>query len=318
MRHAPRLTGRLAWSAASAIAACTLARAEEVADGHAPDAPPGNQEGREKLDPLPPAQQLLERAMRGFLEGGPARETLDDVMRRAANRNRAAAAAAEAAQRAQFIRQQAQQFENMLQPLLTAELAFVRRNCGGLSLDARKEVLAASRQAVHDVAVQVAKLQFEGDGGAPVDIRGVIHEKVAAAVEPRAVAAEFAAYEKEAGQRRERREETARIRIVIKLDERLGLTADQRQAVLADLRSRWQPPWIRELADHGVMSNDQPLAPDFAEACIVPHLDPAQLRSWRQWCETAGARRLSVNGIDWSEFNALQQHPQKLDPWWRP
>ena len=312
MRIPSRRVARPAWCAASAalLAAGAAAVAEDAAAARAPAAnAAGEQQGRDKLDPLPPAQQLLERA----------RETLDDVMRRAANRNRAAEAAAEAAQRAQFLRQQAQQFENMLQPLLTAELAFVRRNCGSLSPEARREVLAASQQGIRDVALRVAKMQFEGAGAeAPVDIRRVIHEKVSAAVEPRAAAAEFAAYERESVQRRERREETARIQIVIKLDERLGLTEAQRQDVLADLRSRWQTPWIRELEDHGVMSNDQPLAPDFAEACIAPHLDPAQLRSWRQWSETAGAKRIPVNAIDWSEFNALQQHPQKVDAWWRP
>ncbi|MFM7108038.1 MAG: hypothetical protein ACKOZU_05485 [Planctomycetaceae bacterium] len=305
----PRFVAGPACRALAVAFVAATALAEE--DARAPAAPAAEAGGGKdgKLDPLPPAQQLLERA----------RETLDDVMRRAAQRNRAAEAAAEAAQRAQFIRQQAQQFENMLQPLLTAELALVRRACGSLPPEARKEVLAASRQGVRDVAQRVARLQLDGAGVAePIDVRRVIHERVVAAVEPRADAAEFVAYESESRQRRERREEAARIQIVLKLDERLGLTASQRQDVLADLRTRWQPPWIRELEDHGVMSNDMPLAPDFAEACIAPHLDAAQLRSWRHWCESASAKGVPMNGIDWSEFNTLQQHPQKLDAWWRP
>jgi len=271
-----------------------------------------------RLEPLPPVPQLLDAVMRGFLEGVPGKETLDDVMRRAANRNRAAAAAAEAAQRAEFMRQQAQQFESMLQPLLGTELAIVRRTCGSLAPEARRDVLEAARRGVREVAIQVAKAQFEGDGGRPADVRRAIHERIAAAVEPRAAAAEFASYESESRRRRERREEAARIRIVLKLDERLGLTATQRQDVLADLRARWQAAWIRELDDHGVMSNDMPLAPDFAEDCIAPHLDAAQVRSWRQWCEAASGKGVPFNGIDWSEFNALQQHPQKVDDWWRP
>lgn len=271
-----------------------------------------------KLEPLPPVPQLLDAVMRDFLEGVPGKETLDDVMRRAANRNRALAAAAEAAQRAQFIRQQAQQFESMLEPLLNTELAIVRRTCGSLAPEARRDVLEAARRGVRDVALQVAKAQVEGDGGRPADVRRAIHERVAAAVEPRAAAAEFATYQSESRRRSERREETARIRIVHKLDERLGLTAAQRQDVLADLRARWQAAWIRELDDHGVMSNDMPLAPDFAEDCITRHLDAAQSRSWRQWCEAASGKGLPFNGIDWSEFNALQQHPQKVDNWWRP
>ena len=272
-----------------------------------------------KLEPLPPVPQLLDSVMRGFLEGVPGKETLDDVMRRAANRNRAAAAAAEAAQRAQFIRQQAQQFDTMLQPLLAAELAIVRRTCGSLAPEARRDVLAAARQGVREVAQQVAKAQFEGDDErAARDVRLAIHQRVADAVERRAVAAEFTAYQSESRRRRERREEAARMRIVLKLDERLGLTASQRADVLADLRARWQAAWVRELEDHGVNVNDQPVAPDFAAECITPHLDAAQARSWRQWCEAASSKNVGMSGIDWSEFNALQQQPQKIDEWWRP
>ena len=156
-----------------------------------------------KLEPLPPAPLLLEKVMRGFLEAAPGRDTLDDVMRRAAARNRAAA---EEVQRRQFIRQQAQQFEQLFQPLLRVELSFVHRACGSLPPEDRKEVLAASRQAVRELAERVARQQLEGQAAAgPVDIRSALHEKVAAALEPRADRAEFAAYERESRLRRDRR-----------------------------------------------------------------------------------------------------------------
>jgi len=276
----------------------------------AADAPP-----REKLEPLPPAPLLLEKVMRGFLEAAPGRETLDDVMRRAAARNRAAA---EEVQRRQFIRQQAQQFEQLFQPLLRVELSFVHRACGSLSPADRKEVLAASREAVRAIAERVARQQLEGQAAAgPIDIRAALHEKVSAALEPRADREEFAAYARESRLRRERRAEVARIRIVAKLDEQLGLTAPQRAAVLDDLRSHWEAAWVRELEDHdGVMINDQPPAPDFAATRIVPHLDPIQLARWREWTASAGWEAIPRGGIDWAELNALQQGQQKLDPWW--
>jgi len=89
--------------------------------------------------------------------------------------------------------------------------------------------------------------------------------------------------------------------------------------VLEDLRRHWEPDWIRELEDHdGVMINDLPPAPDFAAARIVPHLDPVQRTLWTEWSKAAGWNAVPRGGIDWSELNALQQHPQKIDPWWRP
>ena len=283
-------------------------------DAAAPASEPG------KLEPLPPVPQLLEKVMQGLLEGMPGKETLDDVMRRAAGRNRAAAAAAEAAQRKQFIRQQTQQFEQMLQPLLHVELALARRSCGGLTPEARREVFAAARDAVHDVAEQVARRQFEGGGEADhVDIRRAIHERIAAAIGPRAAADELAAYERESRERQERRAEAARIRIVAKVDAQLGLTAAQRAAMLEDLRAAWQAAWVRELEDHdGVMINDLPPAPDFADAAIAPHLDPVQGRQWRKWAEAAGWSAIPRGGIDWAELNALQQSQSKPDAWWHP
>lgn len=273
-----------------------------------------------KLDPLPAAPQLLEKVMQGFLEGMPGKETLDDVMRRAADRRRAVAAAAEAAQRKQFIKQQTQQFEQMLQPLLHVELALVRRACGGLPPEARREVYEVARRAVHEVAELVARRQFAGNGDAePIDVRRVIHERIAAAVGPRAAEDELAAYELEARQRQERRAEAARIRIVAKLDAQLGLTDAQRNSVLEDLRAKWQAAWIRELEDHdNMMINDFPPAPDFADACIAPHLDPVQRRHWRQWTEAAGWKSIPRGGIDWSDLNSLQQFHSKPDAWWRP
>lgn len=333
MRPMPRCAAGLAWCATAAALLTAVAEEPEVVviDGGAgavqvqvqlvPAAPAGDAEpGDRKLDQLPPAPQLLEKVMQGLLEGMPGKETLDDVMRRAAVRKRAVVQAAEAAQRQQFIRQQTQQFEQMLQPLLYAELALVRRTCENLPPAVRSDVLTTSRQAVKDVAEQVARRQFEGgDEQGFIEVRDAIHDRVVAAVRPHAAADEFGAYERESQRRQERRAEAARYRIVSKLDEHLGLTAAQRSAVLEDLRSRWKAGWVRELEDHdGVLINDHPPAPDFADASIAPHLDPVQLRQWRQWSAAAGWDAIPRNSIDWSELNAIQQGQVKLDSWWRP
>lgn len=285
-----------------------------AADG--PPAPDTHAEP-EKLEPLPPAPLLLETMLRGLFEAVPERALLDDIKRRLADRNREAVAAA---QHRQFVRQQAQQFEQLLQPLLRVELALVRHTCASLPAEARQEVLAAARQAVRELAERVARRQVEGQGpAAPLDVRLLLHEKVAAALEPLASREEFAAYQTESRKRLERRAETARLRIVAKLDQQLGLTTAQRDDVLADLRTHWEADWIRELENHdGVMINDRPPAPDFAAAWIVPHLDEVQRTQWQAWSQAAGSEAVPRGSIDWSDLNTLQQSPQRIDAWWRP
>ena len=205
-----------AWCVAAASFLATAARGDDAAPAQAeqdrarggPDAANARaDEERRRREPLPAGPLLLEQALRGLLEAAPGRETLDDVMRRAAARNRAAADAAEAAQRRQFIRQQAQHFEKMIQPLLNAELEYVRRFCGSLSREARTEVLMAGQEGVRSLAERLARLQFEGAeaGSGPLDLRLVIHEKVAGVLEPRAADEEFAAYARESRLRQERR-----------------------------------------------------------------------------------------------------------------
>lgn len=305
------------WVAASVAGP---ARAQVV--GEPPAAPPAQsvppQPTPPPLAPLPPAPVLLEQVMRGFLEAAPGRESLDEVMRRAVVRNRAAQAAVEAAQRKQFIRQQAQQFEQMLEPLVNTELAFVRRACGSLSPEARREVTAASRKAVREVAEELARVQFAGGGGpAVVEVREAIHARVSPAVAARAAPEEFAAYERDVRQRQERRAEASRLKIVATLDEHLGLTAAQRLAMLEDLRVNWKSAWIRGLEERdGVTINEYPPAPDFADASIAPHLDPAQLEQWRQWSAAASWDSLSHPVIDWGELNALQMGKPNADDWW--
>lgn len=306
MRRAPWLAGAL-------FGACTVAAAVE------PDIVPPSSPRAEagKLDPLPPTPLLLEQALRDLLEATPGWPKLDGLLQR---RSEADRAAAENAQRRQFIRQQARQFEQFLEPLLRVELALARHTCGSLPAAARREVFAAAHQAVTELSEGMARRQIEELGdAASIDVRLALHEKVAAALEPLAAREEFAAYRRESQLRLERRAEAARMRIVAKLDEQLGLTEAQRRDVLEDLRLHWEADWIRELENHdGVMINDQPPAPDFAAARIVPHLDPVQRTQWAAWSQAAGWDAVPRSGVDWSDLNVLQQNPQKIDAWWRP
>jgi hypothetical protein len=217
------------------------------------------------------------------------------------------------AQQAELVRQQARQFEQLLQPLLRAELELVRSTCGDLPVATRRDVLAAGRAAVTVLATEAVARQLQG--GTPLaeaDPRTRLHREIAAALAPHVDAAVLAAYDREDEQRVERRARVARERIVAKLDEQLELSAAQRAAILEDLRSGWEASWARELDDRGglVVNNHRP-APDYAEARITPHLDDAQRATWKAWCRAAGSRMLGQRAR-W-HFDGPGLPP---DPWW--
>ena len=215
-------------------------------------------------------------------------------------------------QRQQQIAQQAQQMQQFFQPALQAELELVRKTCGTLPADARKKILAAGNETVKDVAKQFAERQFGGRARQGFDARKSIHEVVAAAVKPHAVAEEFAAYEREHAARLARRARTARILIVNKLDGELELSQLQRETIEGDLEKHWEAGWLRELDDNGgMMINNFRPAPDFADKWIAPHLDDRQKAEWKKWCQQAGWSRMGHHA-GWN-FDGQSLQP---DPWW--
>lgn len=215
----------------------------------------------------------------------------------------------------QQVQVQARQFEQFLQPLLRTELEVIRQACPALVPDARQKILEAGRQALRTIASEWAVRQARaGNAGGAADPRSRLQELLAPVVAKHAAAAEAAAYDRELTARRQRRAEAARIAIVSVLDGPLDLSAAQREAILGDLRGQWKDAWTRILNDSSrtVMINNRRPAPDFADACIVPHLDERQRDEWRSWSRAAGAR--AVLGHEGWRFDG--QGLQRPDPWW--
>lgn len=213
----------------------------------------------------------------------------------------------------QQVQVQARQFEQFLQPLLRTELEVIRQACPGLNVESRRQILEAGRQAVRTIAGEWAVRQARAGGaGGPTDPRSRLQDLLGPVVAKHAAAA--AAYDREIAARKERRAEAARIAIVAVLDGPLDLTAAQREAILVDLRGHWKDSWVRILSDASrtVMVNNRRPAPDFAEGCIVPHLDERQRDEWRNWSRAAGAR--AILGHEGWRFDG--QGLQRPDPWW--
>jgi hypothetical protein len=214
----------------------------------------------------------------------------------------------------QQVDQQAQQLERMLDPVLASELEMIRQSCSDLEPAARTPILTAGRTALKQAARGMAERQLNGRlGQDDFDPRLEIRRSLVAALE-KTGPMRLATYQREQDDRAARQARAARLRIVAKLDGQLDLSAAQRKAIEADLERLWDASWVRALAESGLI-NDQPIAPDFAAAAIVPHLADAQQAAWKAWCQTSGSGLVGRRFISWNfDGQGLQGH----DTWWGP
>ncbi len=211
------------------------------------------------------------------------------------------------------IRQQAKHMEQLFQPVLRTELEMVRQACPNLPVAARQEVLAAGRAAVTKTALEFATRQMlGGQQRRAFDARRSIQNPIEKTFAPHASADQLAAYAREQAARMARRGEAARVAIVAKLDRHLDLSAAQRQAIEDDLEARWEDAWLRELDDTGMVINNFRPAPDYANACIEPHLDEVQRDEWTRWRKAAGMAVVGMH-VGWN-FDSQGLHQE--DDWW--
>lgn len=219
-------------------------------------------------------------------------------------------------QQREQIEQHAKQLERMFQPLLNSELELIRSCCGSLDPAARRQIVAAGREAVTAAARGFTERQFNGQlGRDDFDPRRETRARLEKTLEPLAAPAEFTAYRAEIERREARRAEAARLSILARVDRQLDLSADQRRKIEAELVRSWRPQWTRELGNRGDMRiNDYPPAPDDAAEAIVPHLAPDQVAAWEAWCRSAGSRLLGQSFNLHFDGQGLQQ----FDAWWGP
>lgn len=221
----------------------------------------------------------------------------------------------------QQIEQQARQhWEPQLQIVLSRHLDTVKRICPDLSPEARRTIAAAGKKAVEAAARQLAEMQHGRRPQQPGAATASIGAAVGAALKPFASPEALAAYTDVESERRGRIDRAMRQATITILDDRLSLSAAQRDAIAADLQKLWKPGWCD--ATHGVMNhmvNNDRAAPDFAEQVVVPHLDDRQRAEWKTWCERAGVTRLGHQApAIWPGHHGLNVSDIKADPWWAP
>jgi len=212
-------------------------------------------------------------------------------------------------------------WEPQLRVMLSMHLDTVKRICPDLSPEARRSIAAAGKKAVSAAARQMSEMQHGARPQQPGVATASIGSAVGAALEPFASPEALAAWKDVESERRGRTDRAMRQVTITILDDRLSLSAAQRDAIAADLQKLWQPGW-RDATDavmtHGMVNNDQS-APDFAEQVVVPHLDDRQRAEWKTWCEQAGGTRFGVQpAVAWPGQHGVNISGLRADPWWAP
>ena len=198
--------------------------------------------------------------------------------------------------------------EQVLQPMLNAQLEVIRQTCGSLSLEQRSRIMAAGKSGVTQAAEGFAKRHTPDQGRngnqpaeQPVDPRDIVQRALASALRFEASAEEMAAYLREEEFRLSRRTRAARQRIVAILDAELLLTRQQREEIMVDLRQKWDPTWIQVIRyQPGNYNGYTAIAPDCAEVCISPHLTTQQAVDWKIWRERAPSMQFHNDHVEGS------------------
>jgi hypothetical protein len=188
-------------------------------------------------------------------------------------------------------------FRTQYLPLVRRELTFANRVCDWTDEQRQTAVEAGRTWLEAFIRTQVGHQQvnqgmmiFMNGGG-----RMAVQQNAAAAAEVELVAAiretldaqQQEIYDAELKERRAYRKQTVIDNLVAQLDERLNLTAQQREQLGRSLHVRWDEAWAPPLEIFVRMSEYVPVVPDEA---ITPHLTPEQRQLW------AGLQKVSFAG----------------------
>jgi len=210
-----------------------------------------------------------------------------------------------------------QQFVMQYQPLVAAELAFIRQACDDLSPAQRAKIKSASETALKDAATKMAQFQ---QGGARVAVQAngkrvvrapnpqpepakIIRVGLTQELNESLTEAQLARYNEEATKRLATRKRAAIANVVARLDAVLFLTAGQREGITEAISTNWQDKWENwlMLSMYG-SSQYVPQIPDKYVQC----LSDEQMAVWR------GLQKIEVGFVNFNLGGAVPND----DGWW--
>ncbi len=176
----------------------------------------------------------------------------------------------------------------LFRPLLKMELSFANRVCK-LTDEQRTAAIADSKVWLLGYARDYAKQQGQPQNvgawmAAPRGARNAnanplrsIEEGVVVTVKKHLKPEQAAQYDAELAKRREFHQQAAAENLVAAIDEKLFLSADQRQKITNDLNEHWDDSWGVQLENLVHMGNYLPQVPD---KHVVQHLNADQRSVW--------------------------------------
>ncbi len=195
------------------------------------------------------------------------------------------------------------QWKQQLQPLLLAELNFVRQVCE-LTEEQRPKIRAAGEKSLQSAVEQFVKAQ-QGQRAARATVQlsssAQIQRDLAETLEETLSPEQFANYKSEMAARTAQRKRAAILCVVARLEDALSLSVEQREKLLDVFSSQWRDEWVQWLV---VSHHGDQYFPQIPDNLLQPHLEEAQLTLWSELPRIAsgsffGAMGQPVDDPDW-------------------
>ena len=187
------------------------------------------------------------------------------------------------------------QWQQQLQPLLVAELNFVRHVCE-LSEEQRPKIRAAGEKGLQEATAEFVKTQQGRRPSQLVDPPSsstFIQRNVSEALEATLPPEQYVRYKAEFDARTAQRKRATILSVVSRLEEALSLSVEQREKLTADMSTKWREEWEQWLV---VNRYGDQYFPQIPSRVLYPHLEEAQRSLWDELPKIASGSFVGLMG----------------------
>jgi hypothetical protein len=159
-----------------------------------------------------------------------------------------------------------------------------------------KKVCAPSREQFRAIKRDLRTLLMKAQRGAIESSCDLLPQQITDCVVKHLSQSAAAKYRTELAKRDAHEREGCVYTVVVGLDDRLNLSEDQRQTLVASLTANWKPAWS-QIVEMAVRNGTSPI-PALPESLLAPMLDHEQLRKWHDLPKTdANPAALPFDGL---------------------
>ncbi|MEX2168381.1 MAG: hypothetical protein WD851_03650 [Pirellulales bacterium] len=181
-----------------------------------------------------------------------------------------------------------QQLRAQFEPVVKVELSFAIRACK-LEGEDRKKLIAAGEEWFLQFIKENSDINHNGNRNRAIAINGLVRahgtnisretiaKDIVSVVKPILTPEQAAVYERECEHRENAYREAIAATLVVRMDEKLALSAEQRQKLTEAFTREWNAKWAPPLEIFMYNNDMWPAIPD---KIVSPHLTPAQWEIW--------------------------------------